>query len=52
MKLEPEDDKFMRVNSIDEAKSRIKEYQNYGLTKFHISNRYATNNNKKCHFLF
>lgn len=40
MKLEPEDEKFLRVESLEEAKSRIKEYQNYGLTKFYISNKY------------
>lgn len=41
MKLEPEDEKFLRVESLEEAKSRIKEYQNYGLTKFYISNKYS-----------
>lgn len=39
MKLEPDDDKFIRVESIEEAKTNIKEYQNYGLTKFYITNR-------------
>lgn len=39
LKLDLNIDKFIRVNSIDETKTRIKEYQNYGLTKFHISNR-------------
>lgn len=39
MKLEPDEEKFLRASSIEDAKTRVKEYQNYGLTKFHISNR-------------
>ncbi len=39
LKLDLNADKFFRVNSIQETKVKIKEFQNYGLTKFHISNR-------------
>ena len=39
LKLEYNLDKFVRVPSINETKIKIKEYQNYGLTKFYITNK-------------
>lgn len=39
MKLDLHTEAFSRTNSLDKAKLDIKEYQNYGLTKFYISNR-------------
>ncbi len=39
LKLEYSQEKFTRVDSVDETQSKIKEYQNYGLTKFYISNK-------------
>lgn len=41
MKLEPDEEKFLRAETLEEAKARIKEYQNYGLTKFYISNKFV-----------
>lgn len=39
LQLDLTSDKFNRVNSIEDAQNRIKEYQHYGLTKFYISNK-------------
>jgi ubiquinone/menaquinone biosynthesis C-methylase UbiE len=39
MRLELNKDTYSRTNSINQAKNDIKEYQNYGLTKFYISNK-------------
>ncbi|RNA07448.1 methyltransferase 13, partial [Brachionus plicatilis] len=39
LQLDFNNEKFQRVNSIEEARNRIKEYQHYGLTKFYISNK-------------
>ncbi|CAF0861776.1 unnamed protein product [Brachionus calyciflorus] len=39
LKLDLNSEKFLRVNSVEEAQNRIKEYQHYGLTKFYISNK-------------
>jgi hypothetical protein len=33
-------DKFLKSTGVDDAKKRIKEYQNYGLTKYFITNKY------------
>jgi hypothetical protein len=40
LKLEIEAENFTRIPSVDEAKAKIKELQNYGLTKFYITNKY------------
>ena len=37
--MEYNSEKFLRTNTLDETKQKIKEYQNYGLTKFYISNK-------------
>ncbi len=33
-------DKFLKSTGVDDAKKRVKEYQNYGLTKYFITNKY------------
>jgi hypothetical protein len=40
LKLEIEAENFIRIQSVDETKAKIKELQNYGLTKFYITNKY------------
>ena len=40
LKLEIEAENFNRIPSVDETKAKIKELQNYGLTKFYITNKY------------
>jgi hypothetical protein len=37
--LQKSNDKFVRADSIVDAKNKIKEYQNYGITKYHIANK-------------
>lgn len=36
-------DKFLKSNCVDDVKRRVKEYQNYGLTKYYITNKYKEN---------
>lgn len=39
IKFETNDEKFQRLTSIDETSLKIKEFQNYGLTKYFIANK-------------
>ena len=39
IKFDLNDEKFQRTNGIDETKFKIKEFQNYGLIKFCITNK-------------
>lgn len=41
LQLDLNNDKFQRVNTIEDAQNKIKEYQHYGLTKFYISNKFC-----------
>lgn len=39
LKLDLNIDKFTRSSSVEDAKAKIKEFQNYGLAKFYITNK-------------
>ena len=42
IKFDLNDDKFQRVGSIEDARAKIKEFQNYGLIKFCITNKFVS----------